>query len=63
MSVSEDLNQIIDDLAAHVEDVDKIDNLSHGWKSVGKRLRKATLTAEKALKALRQKSMDIEKAN
>lgn len=59
MDIIQDLNDVVETLTS--PDFSKIQDRSHGWKAANKRLRKATLSAEKALKAIRKASVELEK--
>jgi len=61
MNMHEEITQLVAMIADHLDDAEKIDARSHGWKAANKRVRKTSLALEKRLKALRKASIGIEK--
>jgi len=56
-----EITELVAMIADHLDDAEKVDSQSHGWKSANKRIRKTTLALEKRLKALRKSSIELEK--
>ena len=61
MSLLDELAALIEMLAEHEDDCEKIDARGYGWKTANRNLRKTTLALEKRLKALRKASINLEK--
>ena len=61
MSMHGEISDLVAVLADHIDDAEKVDSRSHGWKAANKRIRKTSLVLEKRLKALRKNSLEIEK--
>lgn len=61
MSMHTEITQLVAMIADHLDDAEKIDAKSHGWKAANKRVRKTSLALEKRLKALRKDSIALER--
>ena len=61
MNMHGEITELVAMIADHLDDAEKVDSKSHGWKAANKRIRKTTLALEKRLKALRKSSIELEK--
>lgn len=61
MNMHGEITELVAMIADRLDDAEKVDSKSHGWKAANKRIRKTTLALEKRLKALRKSSIELEK--
>ena len=59
----EELEKVIRDLKEVLDDIDKVEAGSYGYKSAAPRARKALMEATKQLKSLRSEVQDMKKSH